>query len=167
MGAGDSVPIRERIARQIVSDVESIAPVGSTVHRWDMRPAQLQLNHLDFVVRSFGETVSEELAGHDYVMKSAQYTVAVALRQPDNDIENTEYLAHKYLADIEAAVISNEGLVSDDVRLAIDVNTTDLSGVLYSEAEHLAEASITFTVHYQHDRDNPYVYSGTITELTD
>lgn len=167
VGTGFDVSIRERIARQIVRNLQTIRATNATVHRWDTRRGGLDYDHLDLVVRcqdEQGEDTDQSSIG--LLTKTMSVAIGINIHQPEDDTLTTDALVNKWVAKVQDLMMADPFIYEDDTdeRLAVDTYLRDVTAIDFDEG--LVRPVCIFEVQYQQLRDDPYTGPG-ITLLTE
>lgn len=173
----ESISIRERICRQVRTNVAAISGIGDVV-RWDARGKYRAgstwvetLDHLDAMVfASDDEGIAEGSEGSiGTVIKTLPVFVFVVIRQDEDDTTSTDALVNKWLAALEYKLTADPFVIetATSVRLASDSEVTRLYSAPREEGEREAIAGVMFEVEYTHDRNSPYQYGTAIPVLTE
>lgn len=161
----ESIPIAERIERQVLANVAAIDGLHGA-YRWDSRAADKYVN-LDAIIAPDDETVITGAQGSiGVVIKTLPLIVLVKLVIDESSTENPSWTRRRWQAKLEQALTADEHLTETGTseRLAVDMRITAISGPELTEG--LISAAVRLEIEYQHDRNDPYVGPG-ITEQTE
>lgn len=156
------VPIKERIVRQVLAEVNAITDLA-TARRWDARGVDDD-DHLDARVIENEESVDNDAEGNiGWTHKTLNLEVCVKLIPDESVSTATASLVNRWQAEVEKAVMADPYHTASSVRLAQDTKVTGVAQAILDEG--IVQATVRFAIQYAHDRNDPFVLTGVITRL--
>jgi len=162
----DAIPIKERIVRQIVTNLGEVATFA-TVRRWTGDGRTTVVN-LDVVVVVEDETAAEGPQGTvGYTDKRMALLIAVVFWPVEGAETEVDTLRHRYQGLVETALTADPYVVEAETSqpLAYDLAATMADGPDFAEGS--VSAAVRCTVSYRHDRTSVYTLGTLITEQTE
>lgn len=153
--------IRERIERQLRTSLATISGVG-TVYRWDGR-GETSYATGDIFLRPLDDTRIDESMGNPGVFTNnleLEATAIIIVDQSSSDA--TRITQNTWLSLVESKLLADR-YVNDGTRdLAVTLDIEAREAPEFNEG--LAEATVRFSVMYQHDANNPNQLGTAIPE---
>ena len=158
----ENIPIRERILRQVATNLEGVTGIG-TVRRWDGK-GTANVAPLDcFVVEEDESALEGPNGGIGYTDKHLPLLIAVVLFPDESSSEADSWTRNRWQARLEEKIVADPYITEaiTEEKLAIDVSVVSVDGP--DLAEGSISAAIRALVVYRHERTNPYRLGTLIT----
>lgn len=157
----ENITIKERIERQIVSQIEAVTGIGD-VERWEALGNKR--DSLTCYVIGLDEQPTDDGVGGDSDIVSVDFDVRIALlvAMKDSDTDSASLIHNRWLGKLEAAIGTNDTFTESDTSevLANWVMKAGTSNPPVDDGQPEFYVILDLIVTYDHYRLNPYAGPG-------